>query len=257
MAIDLFSESSCMSPRLSFSHDLSLSDILPIEHRPVRSNSAGPHSSFDFDFVPIDQEPLSADEIFYDGKLLPTDIKKKTTAAYSTSSSSTARKGRCSTAGESSPRNKQGGGEAEEKPSLGSGSKSFWRFKRSTSLNCGSGHGRSLGLCPLPLLSRSNSTGSAPSVKNSTFSKETGDGSSQASNASKKQSLKSGSGSVSSSPLKPAQAPGPTSFNGGYQKPPLRKGNGMKVNPVLNVPAGNLFGLNSVFFGGRDKGKRK
>ncbi|KAF2295324.1 hypothetical protein GH714_032574 [Hevea brasiliensis] len=50
-------------------------------------------------------------------------------------------------------------------------SKSFWRFKRSSSLNCVSGYGRSL--CPLPLLSRSNSTGSAPgSVKRVPLSRD-------------------------------------------------------------------------------------
>lgn len=251
MAIDLCSENSCMSPRLSFSHDLSLSDILPIEHRPVRSNSAGPHSSFDFDFVPIDQEPLSADEIFSDGKLLPTEIKKKPAA-----SSSLAQKGH-SRADQSGKQSRFLGqsSEAEEKPSLGSGSgsgsRSFWRFKRSTSLNCGSGHGRSLGLCPLPLLSRSNSTGSSPNVKSSTFSKENSDNSHP---NSKKQSPKNTTNM--SSPLKPSQAAS-SSFNGGYQKPPLRKGSGINVSPVLNVPPGNLFGLNSVFFSGKDKGKRK
>ncbi|KAL8539010.1 hypothetical protein ACS0TY_000858 [Phlomoides rotata] len=45
---------------------------------------------------------------------------------------------------------------------------SFWRFNRSTSLNCGIGYTRTL--CPLPLLSRSNSTGSASSDKRSSIS---------------------------------------------------------------------------------------
>ncbi|OWM84656.1 uncharacterized protein LOC116202614 [Punica granatum] len=254
MGIDLCSENSSMSPRISFSHDLSLSDILPIEHRPFRSNSMGPNSSFDFDFVPLDQEPSSADEIFSDGKILPIQIKKKATGASSS-------------AWKDHPMpdesRKQGGGssgvintEAEEKPSLGSGSgsKSFWRFKRSRSLNSGSGHGRSLSICPLPLLSRSNSTGSAaPYVKNSTFSKENSDSNS----SSKKQSLKNAN---LSSPLKPSQASSSsssTSFSGSYQKPPLRRGNGMKVNPVLNVPSGNLFGLSSVFFSGKDKASKR
>lgn len=107
--------------------------------------------------------------------------------------------------------------------------KSFWKFKRSSSLNCGSGYARSL--CPLPPLSRSNSTGSAPSssVKKPGLSKE----------GLKANSQKSANG---------------------HQKPPLRKNgytNGVRVNPVLNVPSANLFGLGSIFSGSKDKTKKK
>lgn len=115
------------------------------------------------------------------------------------------------------------------------GSKSFWRFKRSSSLNCGSGYGPSL--CPLPLLSRSNSTGSA---------------------ASQKQNSKKNHPSVAV-PKIPSQY---SSTWGSYQKPPLKKsygsygnGGGVRVNPVLNVHSGNLFGLGSIF--GKEKSKRK
>uniref|UniRef100_A0A2P2QKH4 Uncharacterized protein n=1 Tax=Rhizophora mucronata TaxID=61149 RepID=A0A2P2QKH4_RHIMU len=45
----------------------------------------------------------------------------------------------------------------------------------------------------------------------------------------------------------------------GYQKPPLKKnyGNVVRVNPVLNVPSGNLFGLVSIFSNAKDKNKKK
>ncbi|GFY84788.1 hypothetical protein Acr_03g0015620 [Actinidia rufa] len=44
-------------------------------------------------------------------------------------------------------------------------------------------------------------------------------------------------------------------------KPPLKKnygayGNGVRINPVLNVPSGSLFGLGSIF-NGKEKSKRK
>lgn len=121
--------------------------------------------------------------------------------------------------------------ESEEKHS----SKSFWRFKRSSSLNRGSGYGPSL--CPLPLLSRSNSTGSATSQKQN---------------------------SKKNHPSVPVSK---TSFqysstSGSHQKPPLKKsygsygsGGGVPINPVLNVHSGNLFGLGSIF--GKEKSKRK
>ncbi|KAL6574197.1 hypothetical protein OROHE_001101 [Orobanche hederae] len=41
---------------------------------------------------------------------------------------------------------------------------SVWQFKRSSSLNCGSGYARAL--CPIPLLFRSHSTGSTSSTAN-------------------------------------------------------------------------------------------
>lgn len=102
-------------------------------------------------------------------------------------------------------------------------------------MNCGSGYGPSL--CPLPLLSRSNSTGSA---------------------ASQKQNSKKNHPSVAA-PKIPSQY---SSTWGSYQKPPLKKsygsygnGGGVRVNPVLNVHSGNLFGLGSIF--GKEKSKRK
>ncbi|MBA0787046.1 hypothetical protein Gotri_026325 [Gossypium trilobum] len=121
----------------------------------------------------------------------------------------------------------------EEKQS--SKSTSFWGFKRSSSFSCGSGYGRSL--CPLPLLSRSNSTGSTPNVKHPSPNnpKHIHSHKHAAANAITNPSFKSS-----------------TSY---HQKPPLKKtaykpyyGNG--VHPVLNVPSGNLFGLGSIFFNG-------
>ncbi|GLU01608.1 hypothetical protein SLE2022_189100 [Rubroshorea leprosula] len=166
MAIELCSENSGMSPRISFSHDLCLSDIVPVEQRPPRSKSSSLSSSVDFDFCvrkSFDQESSSADELFSDGKILPTEIKKKNIVSAKQLSEPTQAsqddEGEINNNNlkkESSKANKISRDEVEEKQS----SKSFWRFKRSSSLNCNSGYGH--GLCPLPLLSRSYSTGSAP-----------------------------------------------------------------------------------------------
>ncbi|KAK9271643.1 hypothetical protein L1049_002006 [Liquidambar formosana] len=138
---------------------------------------------------------------------------------------------------ESSKDDKMVGCEAEDQKQS---SKSFWRFKRSSSLNCGSGYGPSL--CPLPLLSRSNSTGSASSVKRSSLAK---DGHNQKQH-----------------PQKNSVKPSQSWFSGSCQKPPLKKGygaygNGVHINPVLHVPSASLFGFGSIFSNGRDKNKKK
>ncbi|XP_022728242.1 uncharacterized protein LOC111283867 [Durio zibethinus] len=252
MAVELCSENSSTSPRISFSHDLCHFDVVPVEPRPLRSKSSGLNSSIDFDFCVREcfhQESSSADELFSDGKMLPKEIKKKNVSAKQTDQSSpplplprsnsvpddanineNSKK-------ESSKENKIMRDEADEKQS----SKSFWGFKRSSSLNCGSRYGRSL--CPLPLLSRSNSTGSTPNVKQASVSKVSHN---------HKQNAQKHATSFTSS----------YNSSTSYLKPPLRKsykpsGNGAQVNPVLNVPSGNLFGLGSIFFNGKDKNHKK
>ncbi|OAY60420.1 uncharacterized protein LOC110627680 [Manihot esculenta] len=240
MAIELCSDNSAgFSPRISFSHDLCLSDTVPVEQRPLRSNSVG---SIDFDFCTrksFDQESSPADELFSNGKILPTEIKKKTAPSKLTHGlrEDTSHKN----VKETMKDMKSTSDELTEEKRI---SKSFWLFKRSSSLNCVSGYGRSL--CPLPLLSRSNSTGSAPTnLKRVPLSR---DSHTSYSHKQHKHAVMKHQSSSSSS--------------NGYQKPPLKKnygsyGNGVRVNPVLNVPSGNLFGLGSKFFNGKDKNKKK
>uniref|UniRef100_A0A0R0GIG2 Uncharacterized protein n=1 Tax=Glycine max TaxID=3847 RepID=A0A0R0GIG2_SOYBN len=253
MVVEICSEncgvSMTMSPRISFSHDFSQSDVIPVEKHPLRSNSSGLNSSMDFDFCvreSLELESSSADELFSHGVLLPTQIKKNNinnnnallkpksqlappppqpqlpppSKAICDSASSTTRK---SSKKESHKDGKELNDEVNEKQS----SKSFWRFKRSSS--CGSGYRSSL--CPLPLLSRSNSTGSSPSVRRIPLSTE---------------------GHHHSHSL--------ASHN--HQKPPLQRShgshaNGVRVSPVLNVPSANLLGLGSIFSNNRDKSKKK
>lgn len=255
MAIDLYSESSNAgtSPRISFSHDFCQSDIVPVERRPLRSNSSGLSQSIDFDFCvreSFDQESSSADELFLDGKMLATEIKKKATRTKQMDQSgshpplpppramreSSPGRGKSSKQESLKESKTVASNEADEKQS----SKSFWRFKRSSS--CGSGYGRSL--CPLPsILSRSNSTGSTTNVKRAPLSNDV-------------QNPKQSSQKYES--IKASQPPASTS----YRKPPLKKGhgsygNGVRISPVLNVPSANMFGLGSIFSNGKDKNKKK
>ncbi|KAI4346891.1 hypothetical protein L6164_007754 [Bauhinia variegata] len=256
MACEIFSEN-CgvnMSPRISFSHDFSQSDVIPVEQHSFRSNSSGLNSSVDFDFCvreSFEQESSSADELFSDGRILPIEIKKKNAPLKEKDQTITPQpplpppqavrenaSTNKNTKKESTKESKLVDDEADDKQS----SKSFWRFKRSSS--CGSGYGRSL--CPLPLLSRSNSTGSTPSVKRMPISKEGPN--------IKQNSQKHGSSRSSN-----------TLSTNSYQKPPLKKshrsyGNGVQVpqvNPILNVPPANLLGLGSIFSNNRDKTKKK
>ncbi|KAG6384277.1 hypothetical protein SASPL_155922 [Salvia splendens] len=229
MAVEVFpdSPSAEISPRISFSHDLR-NDAIPIEHYVPSSSS----STIDFDFCvfreSFDHESSSADELFSDGKILPIEIKRRSSPSILRSAAPPL---------PPPPRmNPTISGSEKQNPRPATTTTSFWRFKRSASLNCGSGYARTL--CPLPLLSRSNSTGSTASVKRSN----------QKQNFQKcalpNRALKEFSSSNYRKP--PAKKVGYCSYNGA-----------VKVNPVLNVPSANLFGLGSIFSGGRDKGKKK
>ncbi|XP_057436536.1 uncharacterized protein LOC130728963 [Lotus japonicus] len=251
MAVELCSENcgvsvSPGSPRISFSHDFSQSDVIPVEQHPFRSNSSG-LSSFDFDF-PVSEsllldESSSAEELFSDGRIriLPStestdhQVKRKNQPLKQTSSTQSPPPlppPYCDSTNKSLK--KESPKLIDEVCDKQSSSKSFWSFKRSSS--CGSGYGRSL--CPLPLLSRSNSTGSTPSVKK------------EGPNIKQNQQKHCSSSRIS----------GPNS----YHKPPLNKnhgsyyGNSVRVSPVINVPSANLFGLGSIFSNSsRDKSKKK
>ncbi|WJX82657.1 hypothetical protein P8452_65384 [Trifolium repens] len=253
MAIELCSENcgvSSVSPRISFSQDFSQTDSIPIEQHPFRSNSSGLNSSIDFDFCinqSLNLESSSAEELFSDGRILATEIKKKNVPLNPTLTKTQSQPNPPLNHSYSSHNNDSNGknftketNEVCEKQS--SNSKSFWSFKRSSS--CGSGYGRSL--CPLPLLSRSNSTGSSTSSVNSKKNSLSKEGINVKSNSQKHSATRFSNSSS-----------GPNS----YLKPPLNKTHGshgsVRVNPILNVPPANLFGLSSIFSNNRDKGKKK
>ncbi|PWA87578.1 hypothetical protein CTI12_AA128410 [Artemisia annua] len=147
MAIDLYSDNTMntttSSPRISFSYDLTQSDTVPVEQL-LRSFSS---SSVDFNFIVNNNHSdhanaCMADELFYDGKIIPTQARPKPETRKFTPL----------------PEKEKLRESVQEPQPENTNNKSFWGFKRSSS--CGSGYGRSL--CPnITLLSRSHSTGYA------------------------------------------------------------------------------------------------
>ncbi|XP_057522206.1 uncharacterized protein LOC130802277 [Amaranthus tricolor] len=231
MAVDLLTDnpsSRGISPRISFSHDLKNSDIIPIEsHIPLKPSSL---LDYDFDFcvskTSYDHDSSSADELFSNGVILPIQIKKENIPIISKSKSFTQ-----SSQLPSSSSVLNNGEKTEEKQ--GNNNKSFWMFKRSKSLNCSSIYRK--GLCSLYILSRSKSTGSTISGKRSLISNDETHHQQQNGNG-KQSSLKNLSSSY-------------------HQKPPIKKNYGgssfnsglIQVSPVLNVPTGKVFGFGSLF----------
>ncbi|KAK8521377.1 hypothetical protein V6N13_077486 [Hibiscus sabdariffa] len=211
------------SPRISFSHDLiqpttepnvSRRDTMLLEPCPDFEFSICSSSSFE-------QQYSSADELFANGMILPNVVKKREVPPVV----SLPPRPKSATVEDSRK-------DMEEKAQ----SKSFWGFKRSSSLNCDKK--KSL-ICSIPLLSRSNSTGSVANPKRSWT----------------KDSNKHGNSMAYQFP----------------QKPPLKKsngnyayGNGVRISPVLNIPPPyiskgmvNLFGLGSLLRNGKVKKGRK
>ncbi|GLT65849.1 hypothetical protein SLA2020_382540 [Shorea laevis] len=189
-------------PRISFSHDPGHPQIVPIERKVINQTDHSllldPESEFEFciSSSSFEHESCSADELFSNGMLLPKQIhtcEPRPIALHL-------------------PPQKSKKEEAMVRNSdLGQRnvSKSFWGFNRSTSLNSDSK--RSL-LCSLPLLSRSNSTGSAKH------------------NSQKRASVFMSRSSSSSSLLRLLM----------QQKPPLKKNyggslHGVRISPVLNI----------------------
>ncbi|KAK1422123.1 hypothetical protein QVD17_25019 [Tagetes erecta] len=216
------------SPRISFSYDLSQSDTVPVEQL-IRSCSS---SSVDFNFC-IHENPdvhhaSVADELFFDGKIRPMPIKSKSETYKLTPSTPPLenKKSKSSLLALTltlKPMSSPVSSPAVENVELKlkhQTSKSFWGFKRSSS--CGNGYARSL--CPITLLSRSSSMGSSTSLKQS------------------------------SSPLKEGLN---QKHHHNVQKPTLKKsycygnytsvtaGNGIRVDPVLNLGFGSFFSSNS------------
>ncbi|KAJ8773130.1 hypothetical protein K2173_028307 [Erythroxylum novogranatense] len=251
------------SPRVSFSNDLSPEDDLSTK-RESRGDTKLLDSSSDFEFSicsSLDHEPSLADELFADGMILPLQIHGR--AIDSDKQRHRDEPSRMDTLPPlprplttADPKREESSNELmvlnsemEEKPP----SKSFWGFKRSTSLNCDIK--RSL-ICSLPLLSRSNSTGAVPTPKKISMKDF------QKHNTQKQQSncMKNSVSTSSSSAYMDSIA----------QKPPLKKsyggfrGNGVRINHVLNVPppyiskgTANLLGFGSFLSAGKDKKNKK
>ncbi|GMI70683.1 hypothetical protein like AT1G68330 [Hibiscus trionum] len=255
MAIEVFSEIS--SPRISFSDDLDQNDgadsVEECHHRRLDTSLLSSSSDFDFCFEnSFVQELPSADELFSNGKILPIEIKRKPVVPKPVAVSVHSPPQRTITRDNSGKiRLKEllsMNIDADDKPA----SKSFWQFKRSSSLNCESTRSKSL-IRSLQFLTRSNSTGSAPNPKET-----------QHKHSLLKQPSLSRKSSVSSSSSGSYYI-----YGSSTQKPPLKKScgahgtSGVRVSPVLNLPhpiisnvSASLFGFGSLFCNGKVKKKR-
>lgn len=225
------------SPRISFSHNLSATNV-NILHNPQVQEPVP--SSSEFDFCISNTETSSADELFSDGVIRPIQLQEK----FVNSSKQIPLSKKTQTLGNSLPplpQNDQNDQTPKQEiKSEQQKNHSFWGIKRSSSVNA---HKKSSSFWSLPSLSRSNSTGSVPN--------------------SKKQ------GTLQLKQIKNSSAAaGPASFYTfpSSQKPPLRKnygaggtnyGNGIRVSPVLNVASQNLFGFGSLFRNGKYKKSKK
>ncbi|KAI3780258.1 hypothetical protein L2E82_10230 [Cichorium intybus] len=227
------------SPRISFSHNL---DDSLIESYPYRSNSS-PDFHFCCTSDPVENESSSADELFCNGLIRPYYNEENILLDQTCDDLKHVPSATTDQICKQERSEEIVSGEGFD----GNQSKSFWRIKRSSSFQCESTKQKSSFWSSLPLLSRSNSTGSVAKDRQNKH------------NSSQKLSNKSPSMAV-------------VSNNNGYSsmKPPLKRNYGggydygIRVGPVLNVPppfisksAANLLGLGSFFRHGSDHKPKK
>ncbi|KAI3730589.1 hypothetical protein L1987_61760 [Smallanthus sonchifolius] len=248
MAVDVCATS---SPRLSFSHDLQDQSSPSDPTHPIRSDQLLLSPTFDFNFCTT-SNLTPADELFSNGKILPTQIKKPQithTHHPKTNPNSDTHKKRLKEFIEDQ--------DQENDKSL---TRSFWQFGRSASLNYDSGKGLNpkglLRSLSIKSLARSNSTGSALNPKRSSGQKVV---------EKSKDSMFLRRCSSLNQP-----APGSSSSSQVYYS--YRNSNSMKscregvrIIPVLNIPPAyniskgtiNFFGFGSLFCNGKVKKKTK
>ncbi|KAG6584354.1 hypothetical protein SDJN02_18906, partial [Cucurbita argyrosperma subsp. argyrosperma] len=240
------------SPRISFSHNLPGDDSLLTDQHSEhgRRDLTLLDSNLDFEFnISIQHESSSADELFSNGVIVPFKIEshKQSHPFEPPLTASLPPLPPTENSKQTLVVNSTSSGQLEQR---GSESKSFWGFKRSSSLNFES---KRASLCPLPLLSRSNSTGSVPNSK----SKKCKDSQKQISQKQHSTSNRKLSSSWPSSlplsslnqyptNLKPQMCRNPGGAYGKYHC----------IGPVLNVPP-KFFGLGSILRCGKDRKSKK
>ncbi|KAI3497873.1 hypothetical protein L2E82_13826 [Cichorium intybus] len=226
MAVDV--SEPFVSPRISFSYDLNSQST---EITTTTAGATAVTTTFDF-CVSVDllQQITSADELFYDGVILPTQIRKPVnhcaepkTAVSENEDMHVHRKRLKELLSDNDEEHKQ------EKAS----SISFWKFARSTSLNVDNGRGskRLFRSLSLKRLLRSNSTDSALNPKGNDAPAVI-------------EKLNSGK--------EPAKLPRCSRGDNVWRRSVTKKnsGDGIKVNPILNIPPAynmNFVGSGSVF----------
>ncbi|KAL1810712.1 hypothetical protein ACET3Z_020777 [Daucus carota] len=270
------------SPRISFSHDLNIEEddekveVKMEEDQEDQEDSSSMDVSdildndhegqlFDFSFsdsFTFEPSSSSADELFSDGLIRPLQLEEKfvTTSKHasvpptlsqnsSTNDDPSLLKDANVVATMSTAANVVES--SEHKNQNQANSKSFWKINRSSSVHVDEDSYKKSSFWSLPLMLRSNSTGSAPSPRQ--ISKENKKHNMQ-------KQLKCSTASSSSFYMYQLS-----------QKPPLKRNhggsysnNGVFTNPVLNVPppyigkgTGNLFGITSLFKEKKDKKIKK
>ncbi|XP_022955104.1 uncharacterized protein LOC111457172 [Cucurbita moschata] len=239
------------SPRISFSHYLLGEGGLPIDHRLPDITLLD--SNLDFKFsISIEHESSTADELFGNGIILPIKAESHKqshpfevpfTASLpplppKQNSNHTLKKIRVVNDSSSSHQLEQRDAE----------SKSFWGSKRSSSINF---EGKRTSLCPLPLLSRSISTGSDSNPK----SKKHKDSQKQISQKQYSTSMRKSSSPPPPPP--PSLNQYPTNVRPQMCKNPGGVyGNYHYIGSVLNVPP-KFFGFGSLLLCGIDRKSKK
>ncbi|KAL8258170.1 hypothetical protein R6Q59_030211 [Mikania micrantha] len=257
MAVDV-----SVSPRISFSHDLKdpsseINSIYSDSVDPIRSDQLLLSPTFDFDFCTT-SNLTPADELFSNGKILPTQIKKPQiiqtpdTKSRSRSFISNTQKKRLKEFIEDQDPDQEHEPELE-KSSL----RSFWQFRRSASLNCDNSKGTKGLLRSLSIksLSRSSSTGSALNPKRNSGQKAV-EKSKDSMFLRRCSSLNQPATSSSSSHVY-------YSYQNSNNLKNSRGGNGIRIIPILNIPPAyniskgtiNFFGFG--FCNGKIKKKTK
>lgn len=241
-------------PRLSFSHDLSELQVSPMKQNVPCIDTLLHDSNSDFEFstsTTLEFESSSADELFSNGVILPINIQDKTITRKFTHHVETHHT-------KLPPRPCASSVDKVKKESIRelldvtsnhekkAHSKSFWGFNRSKSLNCDTKKNL---VCSLPPLSRSNSTGSVQNPKRVSSNRHPSGAKSSSS------SYSSCSSTLNMYPMQKSLSG--KSYGASYP-------NGLRINPVLNVPtpcvskgSANLFGLGSFLRVGKVKKSKK
>ncbi|XP_010916409.1 uncharacterized protein [Elaeis guineensis] len=259
------------SPRISFSHDLSQSDLSPSSTptETPRLDSSLPLDSTadDFDFslsigLPT-HDPSLADELFSNGKLLPLPIKNPSAPLppYSPTPPPLPPPAVPYPKKHGSLREIMASSDDDDdnviKRSPSSSQRSFWRFRRSNSLNCGGGSRTGL-ICPFTLL-RSKSTGSSPTINPPTVRSrpDKHHNKTNQNNGTRGSCSKDDSSINPSSSLLFRKVSTDSSARIYYYSGTRRScSNGVRISPILNVPAAScVFGYLSCSCG--DKSMRR
>lgn len=262
------------STGISLSTDLVLSEMLSIQpcESPRDSSllDSNSNSNSEFEFCvsnSFEYESSSADELFFNGVIIPTQNHESFVHSKRTHQRESVPFLPSSlpplppvVANENSKREHTEefvNSESEKK----SRSKSFWGFRRSNSVTYDS---RKVGsIFSIPLLSRSNSTGSVQIPKRIPLK----DVKSQSPLLQKQHSVSEGKSKSSflTSPFSNTAANSYSKLQKGQKKNQGGfYGNSVYVNPILNVPppyitkeTANIFGLSSLLRGGKEKKSRK